>query len=119
MTTDITAEQHPVPPDAAGAAEVAAHEPHAAHENHNLIYLKVAAVLAVLTALETATYWVDLGGFHTPFLLIMMVAKFALVILFFMHLKYDNKWFGALFYMGLAITIPVYLGVMLTFRFFQ
>lgn len=91
----------------------------AGHGNHEMIYLKVAAVLAVLTALETATYWVDLGGFHTPFLLIMMVAKFVLVLMFFMHLKYDNKWFGILFYMGLGLTLPVYLAVLLTYRFFQ
>ncbi len=81
-------------------------------------YLKVAGVLAVLTALETSTYWIDLGGFHTPFLLIMMVLKFALVLLFFMHLRFDNKLFGTLFYMGLGLTLMCYLGVLFSYRFF-
>ena len=91
-----------------------------AHQHHpDLAYVKIAAILAVLTGLETATYWVDLGGFHTPFLLIMMVAKFILVLLFFMHLKFDNKLFGVLFYMGIGLTLMVYLGVLFSYRFFN
>lgn len=81
-------------------------------------YLKIAAILAVLTALETSTYWIDLGGWATPLLLIMMTAKFILVLLFFMHLKFDNKLFGTLFYMGMALTLMVYLGVLFSYRFF-
>lgn len=103
--------EHPVAAD---------HHDAGAHAHHpDLTYVKVAVILAALTGLETATYWVDLGGFHTPFLLIMMAAKFILVLLFFMHLKFDNKLFGTLFYMGLGLTLMVYLGALFSFRFFE
>ncbi len=113
--TAIEHTAHPADHDAHGAA---GHDT-GAHQHHpDLTYVKVAGVLAVLTALETATYWVDLGSFHTPFLLIMMVTKFVLVLLFFMHLKFDNKLFGVLFYMGLGLTLMVYLAVLFSYRFF-
>lgn len=100
---------------APGAHQVAGHDDH--HPKDSL-YLKVAAVLAVLTALETSTYWIDLGSAHTPVLLVMMVIKFVLVILFFMHLKFDSKVCGAMFYVGIALTLMVYVGTLLTFRVF-
>ena len=93
----------------------------AGHDNphpKDSLYIKVAVVLAVLTALETATYWVDLGSAHTPVLLAMMVVKFVLVILFFMHLKFDSKVFGAMFYIGIVLTMMVYLGVLFAMRVF-
>ena len=35
------------------------------------------------------------------------------------HLKFDNKLFGILFYMGIALTLMVYLGVLFSYRFFN
>jgi|GEM_PF-739217 len=115
-------------PAAAARAEHAAYvgdndhtapaDDHVAHHPKDTLYLKVAVVLAVLTALETSTYWVDLGAAHTPVLLVMMVIKFVLVLLYFMHLKFDSKVCGAMFYAGMALTLMVYLGTLLTFRVF-
>jgi hypothetical protein len=47
-----------------------------------------------------------------------MVVKFFTVVLVFMHVKYDNKIFGRLFYIGLGLASFVYLVALLTFRFF-
>lgn len=100
----------------------AQHGASASHDEHapkpNSYYIKIAIFLAVLTAIETATYWVDFGPFFLPVLLSLMVIKFFTVVLLFMHLKDDAKVFGLLFYSGLALAVFVYLGALLTFRFF-
>lgn len=90
---------------------------HAEHKS-DAYYIKVALILAALTALETSTYWVDLGPLFMPALLIMMTIKFVMVVSLFMHLKFDNKIFSYLFYSGLLLAIGVYVAALATFRFF-
>jgi cytochrome c oxidase subunit IV len=99
-----------------------AHEAHAAHGDHptsDAIYWKIFVFLAVLTALEVATTEVDLGSFFLPVLLGLMVVKFGTVVWFFMHLKYDARLFGKVFYAGLILAILVYAGCLSTFKFFN
>jgi cytochrome c oxidase subunit 4 len=96
------------------------HTPAPAHVEHkpDSYYIKVALVLAVLTGLETSTYWVDFGPAFMPALLIMMTIKFVMVVSLFMHLKFDNKIFSYMFYAGLLLAIFVYVVALATFRFF-
>lgn len=87
--------------------------------SHDKQYWVIAAVLAVMTAVEVALSYLDIpDGVMIAGLLVLMVVKFALVILFFMHLKYDSKLFGRLFYTGIAFTVGVYLVALATFHFF-
>lgn len=81
-------------------------------------FIKIAVFLAVLTAAETATYWVPLGPFATPSLLLMMAVKFLVIIRVFMHLKFDSPIFSAMFYIGLGLSIVVYVIFLSTFQFF-
>ena len=81
-------------------------------------FIKIAVVLALLTALETSTYWIHIGGFATPLLLILMTIKFFMIVLVFMHLKFDNKLFSVLFYIGLGLAVLVYAVFLSTFQFF-
>ena len=90
---------------------------HAEHKSTSY-YVLVALVLAGLTALETSTYWVDFGPLFMPALLIMMTIKFFMVVLLFMHLKFDNRLFSVLFYAGLFLAVFVYIVALATFRFF-
>lgn len=92
------------------------HDGHVPTDRH---FIVIALWLALLTALETSTYWIDLGGFATPLLLIMMSIKFVMIVLVFMHLKYDHKLLSVLFYMGLALAIVVYSVFLATFQFFD
>jgi len=85
----------------------------------NSFYIKVAGALAVITALEVALYYLDLHSWYMPILLTLMVIKFLTVVSVFMHLKYDNKLFSALFYSGLILALVVYTIALLTFRFFD
>ena len=86
----------------------------------DLDYIKLAIALAIITAIEVAlSYMVDdVGPFFIPLLLGLMLIKFFSVVLFFMHLKFDNRLFGLMFYMGLVLAIGVYTATLLTFEFF-
>lgn len=94
-----------------------------AHDEHwsDLSYVKLAIALALVTALEIyMSYSIDFWGpAFIPGLLLLMVIKFMAVVLFFMHLKFDNRLFSIMFYMGLILAIVVYFIALLTFRFFD
>ena len=81
-------------------------------------YIKVALILAAITALEVSTYYVDFGPLFMPSLMIMMVVKFVMVVSYFMHLKFDSKIFSFLFYTGLGLALFVYIVALATFKFF-
>ena len=96
------------------------HAEHAEVHDHptNRYFIYTALVLGVFTALETSTYWIDFGSFATPLLLILMTIKFFVILLVFMHLKYDSKLFGVMFYIGLVLALGVYIAALATFQFF-
>lgn len=81
-------------------------------------YIGIALLLAAITAAEVAISYIDVGPIFLPALLIMMVAKFFIVVSFFMHLKFDHKLFSWLFYAGLFLAVGVYVGALATFHFF-
>jgi cytochrome c oxidase subunit IV len=81
------------------------------------MYTKVGLVLFVLTALEVALYEVtfgehagalgDLRMVFVPVLLSLSFAKFALVAMFYMHLKQDHRLFAGVFVFPLIIAAVV------------
>ena len=86
-------------------------------------YLTIAAVLTVITALEVGVIYVrQLTPIIVPLLLGMSVAKFVLVVLFFMHLRYDRRALAVIFIgplviaIGLAIALMTLPGAFLVFR---
>ena len=97
-----------------------ADEGHDYVEHHSdAFYVKIALALAIITGLEVALSYSDIGSLFLPALLILMTIKFFMVVLFFMHLKFDSKWFSFFFYTGLVLAIGVYVAFLATFRFFQ
>jgi cytochrome c oxidase subunit 4 len=78
-------------------------------------YFMIFWVLVALTALEVSTYWwEDWFGeaahkVAVPLLIILMVVKFFLVALYFMHLKFDSKLLKRTFYFGMLLAIIVYV----------
>ena len=81
-------------------------------------YIRIALILAAITALEVSTYYVDFGPLFMPALMAMMVVKFTMVVSYFMHLKFDNRIFSFLFYVGLGLALFVYIAALATFKFF-
>ena len=69
-------------------------EAHAGHGPHVMspgVLLGVFASLLALTALTLATARIDLGEWNVVLALAIASVKAALVALFFMHLKYENR----------------------------
>ncbi len=81
-------------------------------------YVNIAIMLAILTALEVSTYFVDFGRIAIPLLIILMTIKFIMVASFFMHLKFDSKLFGRMLYGGLILALGLY-AVTLIILFFE
>lgn len=79
-------------------------------------YVEIGAILAGLTAVEVALFFADLASSVTvPILLFLTVLKFALVILWFMHLRFDHRLFRRLLFVGIVLAGFVYSVVWLTF----
>ena len=91
------------------------HDDHGEHDDHehglsDVGYIKVAVLLAVLTAAEVLIYFFAerVGPLEVPLLLTLMVVKFWIVVAYFMHLRFDNKLFTWLFVGGLVLAVAVY-----------
>ena len=106
MSTDVT--------------EVDDHSPvhpgeHHDHGPSDRQYFNIFFILVALTALEVSTYWwEDWFGeaahkVAVPVLLMLMVVKFFLVALYFMHLKWDPSMLKRIFYSGMVFAILIYV----------
>ncbi|HJQ21708.1 MAG TPA: cytochrome C oxidase subunit IV family protein [Gemmatimonadaceae bacterium] len=104
----------------------ASHSDHAAmgevHEHPNWgTYKWVALILTVITVIEVWVYYIPsfvATKLFVPVLLIMSAVKFAIVVMFYMHLKYDHKLFRALFTGPLTIAILTLIVLMFLFGHF-
>ena len=84
-----------------------------------LTYFKVAMTLSAITAVEVAIFYAEWLGYGIiPVLVILSGAKFAMVVMFYMHLRYDARLFSTLFVGGLLLAITVVFALMGLFRFF-
>lgn len=87
-------------------------EPHASGR----FYVAIAVILAALTGLEVMVFYVEaLAPVLVPILLVMMVIKFVLVAMFFMHLKFDGALLTGLFAWGLFMATVVIVAFMAIF----
>jgi len=76
-------------------------------------YVKVAAILTLITGLEVGVIYIRrLAPVVVPLLLVMAAAKFALVALFFMHLRYDRRVLTALFVGSLLMALLLAMALM-------
>ncbi|MDB4907632.1 MAG: cytochrome oxidase subunit [Gemmatimonadetes bacterium] len=63
-------------------------------------YKWVALILTLVTVIEVWAYYIPsfvASKLFVPILLFMSAGKFVIVVMFYMHLKYDHKLFRALF----------------------
>jgi cytochrome c oxidase subunit 4 len=96
------------------------HDSHGAHQTHASVgfYWMIAGVLAIITGIEVAIFYIPaIGGFLVPSLLILSAAKFLLVVMFFMHLKFDSWWFTSLFLAGLSLAIFMVVGLLVLYYY--
>ena len=102
--------------DSSHAASAATHAPGEGHATFQT-YIRVAVVLGILTAIEIGALYVPGLPKHilVALLLVFSVIKFALVVAFFMHLRYDSKLLTALFVGPLLIAMIIILALMALF----
>ena len=80
-------------------------------------YKWVALILTVITVIEVWVYYTPFSqsSLFVPALLVMSAVKFAIVVLFYMHLKYDHKLFKALFTGPLLIAMATLVSLLFLF----
>lgn len=83
------------------------------NDHGDAIFWQVGLILAILTAVEVTTYWWDdwwdiESRVVSPLLIVMMVIKFMLIAMYFMHLKWDQKLLRRLFFGGFLLSMACY-----------
>ena len=72
-------------------------------------YLKVLIILLILTVLTVAVAQFNFGPFNAFIAFLIAFIKGGLVLLYFMHLKYDNKFYAAIFGSSVFFVVLLYL----------
>ena len=81
-------------------------------------YKWVALLLAVITVIEVWVYYIPAfvaSRLFVPSLIILSAVKFATVVMFYMHLKYDAKLFRGLFVGPLTIAVIAVISLLFLF----
>jgi len=81
-------------------------------------YKWVALVLIVITVIEVWVYYIPefvASRLFVPSLLVMSAAKFVIVVMFYMHLRYDHRLFRALFTGPLIIAVLTIISLLFLF----
>ena len=88
-------------------------------------YLVIAVILFAITIVEFGIIWEpigvedDLGPTVTPILIGLSAIKFAIVIMYYMHLKFDDRFFGTVFVAGVVLAFAVGGALMTLFLSFD
>lgn len=86
-------------------------------EEHELSYTFLALILGGLFLLTALTFWVsyiDWGFLNVPIALFVASSKATLVLLFFMHIKYEGLVIKVSF-----ISTMVFFAIMISFTFWD
>jgi cytochrome c oxidase subunit 4 len=87
------------------------HEAHAHPDARE--YATIASILTIVTGFEVALFFFTGVGHSTlvGMLMVLMVVKFAMVVGWYMHLKFDERTFTWVFAGGLFIAISIVLAL--------
>ncbi len=100
-----------------------AHDSHAEHYHPSWKEYKwVALILTIITIVEVWAYYIPsfvASAAFVPALLIMSAVKFAIVVMFYMHLKYDHKLFRALFTGPLIVAVATLMALLAIMHVFS
>jgi len=116
---DLTpAEEEAVAATAAATADTALElDPELARHPGPAQYVMVAVVLAIATMFEVALFYIT--AIPRTLLIVLLLGfagfKFALVVLWFMHLKFDSVLFRRVFAGGLTLAFVLYMVVLVIF----
>jgi len=78
-------------------------------------YIRIAVVLSAITAAEVGIYYLGLPHqVLTTILIVLSAVKFSIVVMWYMHLRFDNRLFTGMFLSGLGMatfTIVVFIAL--------
>jgi len=88
------------------------------HDGPNVgTYVLIGVILTVITAVEVAIFYIPaLSRVLVPILLTLSAVKFVIVVLFYMHLKYDHPVFGRVFFGPMLLALFVVVGLIVLFK---
>jgi cytochrome c oxidase subunit IV len=111
--TEIVTDTHP---------ETTSHGTEIVHHDHpsDGQYWKIFFILVAITAVEVFLYYFSIPGVNLNNAALggLAIAKFIVVVAYFMHLKFDNKILRRLFIAGLVLAGVVYIAYLLTMGVF-
>lgn len=80
-------------------------------------YLRIAGILAVITAIEFAIVYVEaLKSVVVPILFVLSAVKFGMVAAYFMHLKFEKKMLTWFFVIGIALAAAITLALVFVMK---
>ena len=93
------------------------HDSHGAHASVRF-YWMIGIVLAIITAVEVAVFYIPaLERVLVPVLLVLSAAKFALVVMFFMHLRFDSPVLTGLFLAGVVLATLMVVSLIVLYHY--
>ena len=106
---------------ATNPASAAATAPEVEHDVHHhpgwQTYVVIGMILTIITAVEVAVFYMPaMHPYVVPVLLTLSAAKFILVILFYMHLKFDSRLFSSVFVGPLLLAVTAVISLVILFR---
>jgi cytochrome c oxidase subunit IV len=104
-------------------ADTHTHSHAVAHEEHThshptwKTYVVIGVILTAITGVEVAIFYIpSLKNVLIPALLVLSAAKFFIVVQFYMHLRFDSKIFGRVFWAPFFLAILVVVGMIILFK---
>ena len=83
-------------------------------------YMIIALILTVITALEVSVYYIQaFRPMLPPTLIALSAIKFSLVVMYYMHLKFDHRLFTGLFLFGLSMAAFTIIAFLALFGYVQ
>lgn len=99
-------------------APATTHDEHDVDHPDEKQYIVIGLILAGLTAIEVGLYYFNLGAVNNAVLIALAIAKFAIVSMYFMHLKFDHPILRRLFVTGIVLAVGVYMIYLVTLGVF-
>jgi cytochrome c oxidase subunit 4 len=76
------------------------------------VLLAVWGALVVLTVVTVAATWIDLGRLNLLLAMAIATVKASLVLLYFMHMRYDRP-FNAVVFVAALLFVALFVGITL------
>ena len=104
------------------AADLHAHAAHdATHDEPGhpdpAFYVLIGVILTVITAAEVAVFYIPaLAAVLVYILLSLSLVKFVLVVMFYMHLKFDSLVLAGVFVAPLTLAVAMIISLIVLFK---